>query len=94
MANRPKQFVMANSSASDTILIILLSIFTLCTPVLVFIACLILLHFCCKLFCPKSRTYVPRSETDGLVRDENTNFVNSEMQELPPSYNSVIHNKY
>ena len=81
---------MANNSASETILVILLSIFTLCTPVLVFIACLVFLQFCCRLFCPKSSLYAPLNETDRLVTAENTNVASSEIHELPPSYNSVI----
>ena len=81
---------MASNTASETILVILLSIFTLCTPVLVFIAYLLFLQFCCNLFCPKNSIYVPLNETDGLVTNENTNFQSSEIQEMPPSYNSVI----
>ena len=80
---------MTEGPVSETILVILLSLFTLCVPVLLFLICLIAFQFCCRVFCPKSRIYVPITERDSLVYQQSYGYA----YELPPSYTSVDLNK-
>ena len=80
---------MALDSASETLLVTLLSIAIICLPVFVFVICIILLQLCCRKLCPIPTIYAREGERNQIVGE---NISCSYVYEKPPSYESVMMN--